>query len=353
MVLRLEVAWVANRARQANFRRCTIPRCKLPRMATPLETTPLLGLVCITASPQIRFRTITRTNYLRLEPEARLPKLRELYAFNTEKLLEALSFCFASGIGLYRLSSQLFPMHDLNDGVGASVLEETAPRLAEVGRRSALHGIRVVIHPEQFVVLSSDSPEIARNAVTLLEGYARQLDSMGLPRSQWAMVLIHGGKGGRPDALVERIAALPDHVRSRLALENDEHAYGAQAMLEVCQRSGVPMVFDAHHHVIHQQLDSYEDGSIARFTDAARGTWSDPAWQIVHLSNGKERFLDRRHSDLIDAFPSAFLSAPFVEIEAKAKEVAIFDLRERLARDKPVLSITRDPPPEVAFPDSE
>ena len=322
-------------------------------MVATLEPRPHLGLVCITASPQIRFRTITRTNYLRLEPTARLEKLRELYASNTAKLLEALDFCLASGIGLYRLTSQLFPMHDLDDGVGAMALEEIASLLPEVGRRSALYGIRVVIHPEQFVVLSSDSPEIAQNAVALLEGHARHLDLMGLPRTQWTMLLIHGGKGGRPDALVKRIAALPNNVRHRLALENDEHAYRAQAMLEVCQRSGVPMVFDAHHHVIHEKLDSYEHPSIAQFTQAARATWSDPAWQIVHLSNGKERFADRRHSDLIDQFPSAFLNVPFVEIEAKAKEVAILELRERLLKNPPVLNMTRDPPPEPAFPDSE
>lgn len=322
-------------------------------MAFCAAALPQLGLVCITASPQIRFRTITRTSYLRLEPTARLEKLRELYMFNTAKLLEALDFCFAAEIKLYRLTSQLFPLHDLDDGVGAMVLEEIAADLPEVGRRSALYGIRVVIHPEQFVVLSSDSLEIAQNAVALLSGHARQLDSMGLPRTQWNMLLVHGGKGGRRDTLVERIAALPDNVRHRLALENDEHAYGAQAILDVCQRAGVPMVFDAHHHVVHQKLDSYEDSSIAQFTDAARGTWSDPAWQIVHLSNGKERFADRRHSDLIDHFPSAFLSVPFVEIEAKAKEIAISDLREHLSKNPPALNVTRDPPSEPAYPDSE
>ncbi len=322
-------------------------------MVATHEARPHLGLVCITASPQIRFRTITRTNYLRLDVAARLEKLRELYASNFAKLLEALDFCFASEIKLYRLTSQLFPMHDLDDGVGALVLEEIAAQLPEVGRRAQAYGIRAVIHPEQFVVLSSDSLEIAQNAVTLLEGHARQLDLMGLPRSQWTMLLIHGGKGGRPDALSERIAELPDSVRSRLALENDEHAYGAQDILEVCQRSGVPMVFDAHHHVIHEQLASYEHPSIARFAEAARATWSDPTWQIAHLSNGKERFSDRRHSDLIDAFPSAFLSVPFVEIEAKAKEIAIEDLRERLSRNPPVLNVSRDPPPEPAYPDSE
>jgi UV DNA damage endonuclease len=314
---------------------------------------PALGLVCITVGDAVRYRTLTRTNYLKLSDEARVAKLHELYTDNLERLLGALAFCRTSGITLYRMSSQLFPMSDLEDGVGASVLEALSPRMRQVGARASAYGIRVVVHPEQFVVLSSDTPSVAQNAVSILEGHARQLDWMGLPRSQWTTLLIHGGKGGRGDTLAERIASLPDNVGSRLALENDEHAYGAAEILEVSRKAGVPMVFDAHHHAVHAKLESYEDASIAYFTEAARDTWSDPAWQMVHLSNGKEGFLDRRHSDLIDSFPSAFLEVPFVEIEAKGKEVALADLRPRLEAHVPLLSVSRTPPSEAAFPDDE
>ena len=314
---------------------------------------PVLGLVCITATELIRFRTITRTNYLKLSDEARELKLRELYTGNLAKLLEALEFCAVTGIRLYRMSSQLFPMSDLEDGVGQRVMLELGGRFQEVGALAARHGIRVVVHPEQFVVLSSDSESVAANGVKILSGHAQQFDLMGLAQSQWAMLLIHGGKAGRGDALAERITALPENIRSRLTLENDEYAYGAAEILEVCRAARVPMVFDAHHHVIHDKLLSYEDPSIAAFTQAARDTWSDPTWQIVHLSNGKERFSDRRHSDLIDEFPSAFLDVPFVEIEAKAKEIAIADLQSRLEQPNPVLRVVREPPLEAAFPDLE
>jgi UV DNA damage endonuclease len=314
---------------------------------------PALGLVCITASERIRFRTITRTNYLKLNLEARAQKLTELYGANISKLLEALDFCRTNGIRLYRMSSQLFPMSDLEDGIGEVVLAGFAARLAEVGTFAAQHGIRVVVHPEQFVVLSSDSQSVVQNSLKILEAHASQLDAMGLERSQWSMILIHGGKGDRLGALVNRIANLPETVRSRLALENDEHAYGAANILEACHNSGVPMVFDAHHHVIHDGISSYEDPSVEYFTRQARATWSQPDWQIVHLSNGKERFADRRHSDLIDQFPSAFLEVGFVEVEAKAKDVAIADLRLRLERPEPVLSVQRTPPSEAAFPEAE
>ncbi|PYE55019.1 UV DNA damage repair endonuclease UvsE [Deinococcus yavapaiensis] len=315
---------------------------------------PVFGLVCVTASDAVRFKTVTRTNYLKLDEAARYEKLDFLYRENTRRLLGALEFCNARGIRLYRMTSQLFPMSDLEDGIGARVLAELAPELPEVGRRAAAYGIRVVVHPDQFVVLSSDSETVYENSVLILAQHARNLDLMELPRSPWSMLLLHGGKGGRGEVLARRIATLPPEIRSRLALENDEHAYGAQAILDVCRAASVPMVFDAHHHVIKEKLLNYEDESVERFTRAARDTWPNPDDQLVHLSNGKEGILDRRHSDLIDTFPTAFLKVKWVEIEAKGKEDAIADLQARFADPHaPILTVRRVPPPEAAYPDKE
>ena len=291
---------------------------------------PELGLVCLTSTGEVRFRTVTRTNYLKLDEAARFEKLRDLYRHNLGRLLHALDFCAASGIRLYRMTSQMFPMSDLEDGVGTEVLAELAGDLPEVGRRSRTLGVRVVVHPDQFVVLSSDSPQVVENARLILGQHARNLDLMDLPRSAWTTLLIHGGKGGRGAELSERARDLPDNVRTRLALENDEHIYGAAEILDVCRETGLPFVFDAHHHLIKEKLASYEDPSFAYFVAAAAETWPDPAWQIVHLSNGREGLLDRRHSELIEHVPSAFAGVPWIEVEAKGKERAIADLRGRL-----------------------
>ncbi|WP_027481372.1 UV DNA damage repair endonuclease UvsE [Deinococcus pimensis] len=296
---------------------------------TAEDTPPEFGLVCVTTSEAVRFRTITRTNYLKLDETARHAKLTLLYRENYERLLRALDFCRARGIRLYRMTSQLFPMSDLEDGIGAQVLADLAPELPEVARRAEAYGIRVVVHPDQFVVLSSDSEDVVRNSVLVLGQHARNLDLMGLPRSHWSVVLIHGGKGGRSDRLVERVPDLPANIRARLAFENDEHAYGSAEILDVCTRTGLPFVFDAHHHVIKEHLTDYDDPSVTYYTEAARGTWSPPDWQVVHLSNGREGILDRRHSDLIDVMPASYHGVRWIEVEAKGKEDAIQALQER------------------------
>jgi UV DNA damage endonuclease len=74
---------------------------------------------------------------------------------------------------------------------------------------------------------------------------------------------------------------------------------------------------------VHDDLTSYDHPSVGEMLVKARETWADPAQQLVHISNGKTRFNDRQHSDLIDAMPSAYREAPWIEVEAKLKEEAI------------------------------
>ncbi len=287
--------------------------------------TPQLGLVCITTSDAVRYRALTRKRLLQFGVAEQQQMLRELYADNLVRLNRALDFCSERGLKLYRLTSGLFPFAD--DEAGTDVLAEFAEAARRTGERANALGIRLVIHPDQFVVLSSDSEQVVANSIKILQTHARVFDMLAQPRTSWAVMEIHGGKGDRAERLVEVIRVLPEEIRTRLALENDEYAYNAAQILEVCRAAGVPMVFDAHHHVCREHLDSYEDESVAHYLAAARETWPVPEWQLVHISNGRTAFNDRHHSDLISDMPSSYRRAPWIEVEAKQKELAIEKLR--------------------------
>ena len=291
-----------------------------------MSVTPELGLVCITASKAVRYRTVTRKRLLQFSEPEQEEMLRNLYQENLQRLNQAIDFCLANDIKLYRLTSNLFPFADTE--MGERIVNEFDKELLETGKRAMSAGIRVVIHPDQFVVLSSDKPEVVTNSIKILKMHAMILDKLGLPRSPWSIMEIHGGKSDRAEQLVNVIGNLPEEIRSRLALENDEYAYSAQEILAVCQAAAIPMVFDAHHHIIHEQLDSYDDPSDTKMLAAAATTWPVPEWQLVHISNGREAFNDRNHSDLITVMPSSYYKAPWIEIEAKLKEDAIAKLRE-------------------------
>jgi UV DNA damage endonuclease len=292
---------------------------------------PHFGLVCITYTDQIRYRALTRKRLLQFAEAEQQELLRELYADNLKRLAGAIDYCIAHAIRLYRFSAKLFPFDDTP--LGAAILDEFTADLATVGQRALTQGIRLLVHPEQFIVLNSESPQVVENSMTMLAAHGRLMDLLQQPRSPWAPIEIHGGKGGRGAELAAIIGTLPDPVRTRLVLENDEYAYSAAEILAVCQAAGVPMVFDAHHHICHEKLASYDHPSMAALIAAARATWPDPRWQVLHISNGRESFADRRHSDIVTAMPEAYWQAEWIEVEAKHKEEAIKVLRrQRRAR---------------------
>lgn len=286
---------------------------------------PELGLVCITVSKDVRYRTITRKRLLEHSDDGQRKLLDDIYRDNIQTLDGALQYCKREGIRLYRMPSSIFPFFD--EDVGREVMQKLAPSLARTGQRATAMGLRLVMHPDQFVVLSSDSLDVVANSIKILQMHADIMDLLQQPRSPWAVLEVHGGKANRSDALVERIRALPDAIRTRLCLENDEYAYNAEQIHDVCTRAQVPMVFDAHHHIVSEKLSSYEDPSVAAMLARARATWPDPAHQLVHISNGREDFNDRQHADLITVMPTAYAQAPWIEIEAKNKEEAIAGLR--------------------------
>lgn len=260
-----------------------------------------------------------------LGPSGRQEKLREIYQENLRRLGIAIDFCVHEGLHLYRLPSGLFPFSD--EQAGWEILSSMRDELRAQGARAARAGLRLVMHPDQYVVLNSEFPGVVRNSIKILRMHSRILDLLGQPRSPWAALQIHGGKSGRSVELIRAISGLEKGIRSRLVLENDERAYGAEEILSICRSVGIPMVFDAHHHVIHERLDSYNDPSVEEHLRAAASTWPDPSWQLVHISNGRDFFRDRRHHDLISVLPGSYDQAPWIEVEAKRKEAAIRKIR--------------------------
>ena len=286
---------------------------------------PRLGLVCMTIGPELRFRTVTRTRYLLMSEPEREARLREIYAHNLDRLFAALEYCRLRDIHLYRATSALFPLND--DAIGGAVLESMRAQMAPFNEQAVAAGVRVVLHPDQFVVLSSLSEAVVRQSIGILERHAHIFDLLNLPRSTWAAMNIHGGKANRADPLIETIKFLPESIRNRLVLENDERAYGAQDILKICRRAGVPMIFDNHHHAVKEKLSDYDDAGMSEMVAAAAATWPHSSWQIAHLSNGRESFNDPRHSELITNVPRSFENVPWIEVEAKDKEEAIAQLR--------------------------
>jgi len=287
------------------------------------------GLCCQFAGEPIKFRTTTATAMLRLPRPARLERLSELCRANAGALLASLEYCASHGIGAFRINSQILPVkthpeagYEMNELLGGADIIE---RFRECGRFARSNNLRLSFHPDQFVVINSPNPQTLAHSLAELNYQAEV--------AEWVdaeTINLHGG-GGYGDksaalgALRRNIERLPRPVRSRLTLENDDRVYTPSDLLPVCAETGVPLVYDVHHH------RCLPDGlSVAEITERARKTWrGEPVFHISSPLAGWDGPKPARHHDFIDAgdFPVEWLGWPLtVEVEAKAKELAVAKL---------------------------
>ncbi|MDH3454791.1 MAG: hypothetical protein OEL80_06550, partial [Desulfuromonadales bacterium] len=132
--------------------------------------------------------------------------------------------------------------------------------------------------------------------------------------------------------LTEQVAALPEPVRSRLTLENDDHSYTVEDLLPVCAKLGIPLVYDVHHHRCNP-----DNLTVGEATHACLQSWRQIGREAYfHISSPKYGWQGKPkpHADFIDStdFPVEWLPLDAtIDVEAKAKEVAVLRLQQELA----------------------
>jgi UV DNA damage endonuclease len=202
-------------------------------------------------------------------------------------------------------------------------------RFKACGARAAELGVRTSFHPDQFVVLSSPREDVVYRSIEDIEYQAEVAEWINAD-----VVNIHGGGAyDSHEAALERFARnlgrLSERARTRLTVENDDKIYTPSELLPICRSEGVPFVYDVHHHRCCRDELSVEEA-----TEAAIGTWNREP--MFHLSSPKEGWNGpgpQRHHDFIDVadVPACWLGRTLtIEVEAKAKERAVLQLRREL-----------------------
>lgn len=259
-------------------------------------------------------------------------RILKTYRNNVSEILRIIPVLNANKIKSFRLSSGIFPLFEFASDI-ARHDEEILRNLANAGTQFKNAGIRVTCHPGQYTVLSSDKGSVVENAKKELEYHAWIFDQMGFDQTPYYAINIHGGKSDRSEQLINVIKSLPDNVRNRLTLENDEKCYNVKELNEIHSATNVPIVFDSHHF-------NFNDGGLS-FADAysiCTSTWGNIV-PLQHLSNseiGMENgsFNEKRaHSKMIHHVPDLQLAAIRdnlidLDIEAKAKNIAVLKMRK-------------------------
>lgn len=293
------------------------------------------GLCCIFREVPIKFRRTTAKYTAKLSTGARLSHLSNICLHNADSLLGALQFCRRNGIGAFRINSQILPLKTHPQlGYAIEELPQSTEIITAFRKCKAYcrrHDLRTSFHPDQFILLSSPNPEVTQRSIADLRYQAEVAEWVGAD-----VINIHaGGAYGNKDEalkrLVRQIRGLPHNVRNRLTLENDDRLYTPRDLLPVCEKLGIPIVYDLHHHRCLPDGRNVEDTTRRAFK-----TWNrEPLFHISSPLNSWQAGNPRNHHEYINAedFPQCWLNLDItVEVEAKAKELAVIELRREIEK---------------------
>jgi UV DNA damage endonuclease len=260
----------------------------------------------------------------------------ELAEANIRDMIEIIKWNHKNGIKLYRMSSDMFPWmseYKLEDLPNYKII---CNLLKGAGKMAEIYGQRLTFHPGPFDVLASTNQNVVDKTIRDLNQHGEIMDLMGLPRTHYAAINIHvnttqGGKDVAMQRFVDNFHLLDASVRNRLVVENDdkEKQYATEDLYQgIYSKIGVPITFDYHHHWCHPGELTQEEA-----LKLASTTWGNVK-QLVHFSSCKTIHEDasqtnkRAHADYLYEFIDTYGLHLDIEIEAKAKELALLKYKE-------------------------
>lgn len=290
------------------------------------------GLCCLFKAEKIHFRTTTARILSALPRQAQLAKISAICLANAHSLFQAVQTVDRLGIGAFRVSSPLLPRmthpevgYDLEDLADAATISDLFAATKEFAK---VRNIRLSLHPDQFVVLSSPRPEVVANSLRELEYHGFLAAALGAEVINIHAGGVYGDKNLALESFSRAFAELSPQVAGCLTVENDDVSYTVADLLPLCEKLAIPLVCDVHHHRCNPDGLSVEEA-----TRLAAATWRGRGQeQYCHLSSprvGWGKGDPKAHADYIDVadFPSCWRGLEMtVDIEAKAKELAVLQL---------------------------
>ncbi|KAG1051340.1 hypothetical protein G6F43_006444 [Rhizopus delemar] len=253
--------------------------------------------------------------------------LQELSLQNIADLKKLIQWNEENNIKFMRISSDIFPFAT-HEKAGYDI-DFAKDALAEVGALARKYNHRLTTHPGQFNQLVSLTPKVIVNTIRELKHHAKMMDLMGLDKD--SIMIIHmGGVYGDKEAAIARFEQeyvnLPENVKRRLVLENDELGYSVSDLLPVCQKLSIPLVLDWHHHYINPGTVT----DLVSLLPTINKIWTDkgikPKQHYSESRRGAKTIMElRAHSDRVKNLPPTTDDVDLM-IEAKDKEQAVLEL---------------------------
>jgi UV DNA damage endonuclease len=260
----------------------------------------------------------------------------ELGLENCKDLFTIIKWNNENGFDFFRITSNLFPWCSEYKLEDMPHHWEICGILGEIGKYVKENNMRITSHPGPFNVLTSPHPHVVENCIKDLSVHGEVFDMMGLSRTPFNKINIHiGGVYGDKVSAMKRFCTnfhrLPNSVKSRLTVENDDKAtmYSVQDLYDgVYSVIGIPIVFDYHHHRFNTG-DLTEQQAL----ELAMSTWGDIV-PVVHYSESRnieqkdDKIRPQAHSDYVYDYIDTYDNRVDIMVEAKAKELAVLKYKE-------------------------
>ena len=259
----------------------------------------------------------------------------ELGLQNLRDLFQIIQWNERNGINFYRIGSDIFPWSSEYEYTALPQYGKAEVLLKAIGDRATKAGQRLTFHPGPFNILGSRNPDVVHRTIIDLNNHSKIFDLMGFEPSVYNKINIHVGaayddKKAVLDKWINNFSLLHPNTQKRLTLENDDKAsmFTIKDLMYVHERTGVPLVFDFHHHTCNPGDMTHKEA-----LELAISTWPKGITPVVHYSSAR-RIEDPKakiqaHADYIYEQIDTFGYDVDVMLECKAKEVALLEYRKK------------------------
>ena len=235
----------------------------------------------------------------------------EIALANAMDLDKIIDWNIMNGYKFFRITSGLAPWKSEYEWTDLKDLKQIQMYLHSAGVKVDTHGVRITCHPGPFNVLTSPHEHVVENCVGDLTMHGDTFDMMNLTRTPYNKINIHiGGAYGDKESSMERFCKnfdrLPDSVKTRLTVENDDKAS------------------------MYSVKDLYYGGlSEKEALEMAMSTWPKDIVPVVHYSESRskeqldESIRPQAHSDYVYDYIDNYGHNIDIMIEAKHKELAV------------------------------
>ena len=281
-----------------------------------------------------------RSNILQKDP-VKFSLCYEKLSSKVKQNLQALKTCLSyiasldPDLRLFRIGSDLLPMFDHPDYKALYTTELLT--IVDNGLKACKKiiddkGITVTCHPDQFNVINSDNDLVRLKSFECLRYHKYFMER--LTTSDQSCINIHAT--GKLDHIAELDNGLYTDLIPWLSFENDDtnKRAGVLQTLQICKKYGIKMLYDVHHDLCENLGDNLaidDPNTMQSIIDTWKG-----CKPFFHVSDSRSPSGTTAkelspHSEYIKGdkailYTKKLLQYGHVEVEAKAKQLAVFDL---------------------------